>query len=145
MLSCEVFEAAANPDGNKGDFPTEIMIDLVETSTRIVFYVPTEFASVVSASIIIIPNATGDIRWSAATNFGEICNNEDYDTHIDSVPETTTGVTIDKIECLDISGALTDLAANDVVGLEFVRHGDDGADTIGDNVHFVGVIITICS
>lgn len=144
-MSCEVFEAAMNPNGNKGDFPTKIFPDLVETSTRIVFYIQTEFTSVVSAYLLIISNATGNVRWSAATTWGEICNNEDYDTHTNNVAETTTGVTIDKIECLDISAALTGLAANDLVGLEFTRHADDILDTIGDSVHFLGVIITICS
>ena len=144
-MSCEVFEDAMNPDGNKGDFPTEIFPDLIESSTRIVFYIPTEFTSVISAYLLIIPDATGNIRWSATTTWGEICNNEDYDTHTDSIAETTTGVTIDKIECLDISAALTGLAANDLVGLEFIRHADDILDTIGDSVHFIGVIITICS
>ena len=144
-MSCEVPAFAANPNGSKGDFPTEILADLIESSTKISFYIPTGFTSVISAYILIIPNATGNLRWSATTTFGEVCNNEDYDTHTDNVPETTTGVTIDKLECLDISVALDALAANDVVGLEFTRHADDVLDNIGDSVHFVGVLITICS
>ena len=144
-MSWPIFEDAVNPDGNKGDFPTEILIDGVESSTRIAFYVPTVFSSVISAYLLIIPDATGNIRWSATTTFGKICSNENYDTHPGSVAETTTGVTIDKIECLDISGALTGLAANDIVGLEFIRCADDVLDTIGANVHFLGVIITASS
>ena len=144
-MSCEVFEEAVNPDGNKGDFPTELLLNDVETSTRISFYIPSEFTSVISAYLIVIPDAGGNLRWSASTTFGEICNNENYDTHTDVVPETTTLLTIDEIECLDVSGAFANLAANDVVGLEFVRHADDVLDTIEDTVHFVGIIITICS
>ena len=143
-MSCQVFESAMNPDGFKGDFPSEVMPDGVESSTRIVFYILPEFTSVVGAYLLIIPNATGNLRWSATTTFGEVCNNEDYDTHTDSVAGTTTGVTIDKITCLDISAALTGLAIGDLVGLQFIRCGDDVLDTIGDSVHFIGVLLTIC-
>ncbi len=92
-----------------------------------------------------MPSATGNLRWSCSTDFGRICVGGPYDAHSDSVAETTTGVTGDDLECLDISGALTLLAADDVVGVGFHRHADDVLDTIGDNVYFLGVVITICS
>ncbi len=144
-MSCEVFEAAPNPDGNIGDFPSEVMLDAVETICRTTVYITDEFTSVVSAYLLIVPAATGNLRWSCTTDFGRICVSEDYNTHSDSVAETTTAVTADEIECLDVSGALTGLAAEDLVGVTFIRHGDDVLDTIGDSVHFLGVLITICS
>jgi len=144
-LSCEVFEAAPNPDGNIGDFPSELMLDGVETICRTTVYITDEFTSVVSAYALIVPTASGNLRWSCTTDFGRICFNEVYNTHSDSVAETTSAVTINEIECLDISAALTGLAAEDLVGVTFIRHGDDVLDTIGDTVHFLGVIITICA
>jgi len=142
-LSCEVFEAAPNPDGYIGDFPSEVMLDLVETTCRVVAYIPTNFTSVVSAYLLVVPAASGDLRWSCTTDFGTVCT-QDYDNHSDAVPATTTAVTLDRITCLDISGALTLLAADDLVGIMFIRHGDDALDTIGATVHFLGVLITIC-
>ena len=144
-MSCEVFEAAPNPDGNIGDFPSEVMLDGVETICRTTVYITDDFTSVVSAYLLIVPAATGNLRWSCATDFGRVCVGEAYDTHSDSVAATTTAVTADEIECLDISAALTALAAEDLVGVTFIREGDDALDTIGDTVHFLGVLITICS
>jgi len=142
-VSCEVFEAAPNPDGYIGDFPSETMLDNVDTICRVVVYIPTNFTSVVSAYLLIVPAASGDLRWSCTTDFGQVCV-EDYDANSDAVAGTTTAVTIDRITCLDISGALTGLAADDLVGVTFVRDGDNVLDTIGDTVHFLGVLITIC-
>ena len=144
-MSCEVFEAAPNPDGNIGDFPSEVMLDGVETICRTTVYITDDFTSVVSAYLLIVPTASGNLRWYCTTDFGQVCADEEYNTHSDSVAPTTTAVTIDEIECLDISGALAGLAAEDLVGVTFVRDGDDGLDTIGDSVHFLGVLITICT
>ena len=144
-MSCEVFEAAPNPDGSVGSFAAEVMPDGVETICRTTVYIPTNFTSVVSAYLIVVPAASGNLRWSCSTDFGQICVGAPYDAHSDSVAETTTGVTGDDLECLDISGALTLLAAEDILGIEFHRHADDVLDTIGDNVYFLGVVITVCS
>jgi len=145
MLSCEVFEAAPNPDGFIGSFAAEVMPDLIETVCRTTVYIPTNFASVVSAYLIVVSGATGNLRWSCTTDFGQICVGESYDTHSASVVEDTIAVAADELKCLDITAALVNLAADDIVGVEFRRHGDDGLDTIGDSVYFLGVIITICS
>jgi len=143
-LSCEVFEAAPNPDGYIGDFPSEVMPDGAETICRVVAYIPTNFTSVVSAYLLVVPAASGNLRWSCTTDFGTVCT-QDYNNHSDAVAATTTAVTLDRITCLDISGALTVLAADDLVGITFVRDGDNVLDTVGDTVHFLGVLITICS
>jgi len=50
-------------------------------------------------------------------------------------------VTDGEIECIDITIALTLASGEDIVGMEFTRHGDDGADTVNANVHYLGVYI----
>ena len=117
------------------------MEDDTDVLIRQTFIVPDDIVTIIRAVVIIIPEASGNLRWSCATNFGEVCSGEDYQTHIDSIAATTTAVTADEIECIDISDALTVAAGGDLVGLEFTRVGSSGLDTINDSVHYLMVLI----
>lgn len=135
------FKEVKNPDSFKGTYETKIMPDGVDTLVRQTFIIPEDIATITTAVLIIIPNGTGNIRYSVATNFAEICNSEDYQTHTDSIAATTLGVSTDQVNCIDISAALTGALGNDVVGMEFTRTGSHGDDTVGAAVHYVGVYI----
>ena len=135
------FETAPNPDSYKGTYATMMMADTVDTLIRMVFIIPEDIVTITTAVVVIIPNDTGNIRWNVSTNFAKLCNNEDYQTHTDSIAATDSGVTADELECLDITGALTGALGEDIVGLEFTREGSHANDTIGDSVHFIGVYI----
>lgn len=135
------FFGAVDPNGNKGTYSTLVMEDGVATTVRHTFYMPDALATIDEAVVIIIPNASGNLYWSASTNFGEVCNDEDYQTHTDSIALNATAVTADEIECIDISAALTGAIGGDLVGIEFVRDAENALDTINADVHYIGILI----
>ena len=135
------FFPAENPNSNKGTYATFLMPNTYVTTVRQTFIIPGDVVTVDTAVVILIPNATGNLYWSAATNFGEVCANEQYDTHTDSIALNASAVTNGEIECIDISAALTGAVGDDLVGLEFVRDADNALDTINADVHFIGILI----
>jgi len=130
-------ESVETPDANIGRHPVQQMLDNVETTVRLGFTLPLEFQEVVTAQVVVVAAATGNMVWDAFTDFGKLCATEDYNAHNDSVGATTTGVTINDFECIDVSAALDGVAAGDRIGLEFWRDGDNGSDTVGANVYVV--------
>lgn len=136
------FIAASDPNSNKGRHKTVLMPDDDETTIREEFYIPSDFASLTTAVAIVIPLGTGNLDWEIVTHFAG--NGEQFDVHADSTTGTTA-VTNGEREQFDISAALTGIAADDLVGIEFKRDGDDAADTVGAGVHFVGFYILTSS
>ena len=132
------FFEASDPDGNKGTYASMLMLDAQETTIRQTFMIPASITSLDTAVLVVIPDGSGNLDWEVTTNFGELCTGEQYDTNTDSTTGTTA-VTDGEIECIDITAALTGAAAEDLVGIEFKRDGDDASDTVGATVHFIGI------
>lgn len=130
-----------NTNANIGRHPVAQMLDDVETTVRFGFTFPMEFHEIVTVQVVVVPGGTGDLVWDAFTDYGEICATQDYNAHSDSVGATTTGVTINDLECLDVSAALNVAApvGGDRVGMEFWRYGDNGSDTVDATVYAVEV------
>lgn len=135
------FYPASDPDAYYGTYATMLMQDNVSTTIRQTFLIPTDIVTIVRADFVIIPEASGNLYWSTATNFAAICSNEDYQTHTDSIALNATAVDADEVECIDFSAALTGAVGDDIVGVEFVRDASNALDTINDDVHFLGIII----
>jgi len=135
------FFSAVDTTAYKGTYPTVPMIDLVDTDVWQTFMIPAAIVTIVRAALIVIPNASGNIRWGCSTNFGRVCANEDYQQHTDSIALGTTAVDQNQIECLDISAALTGAAGEDLVGIKFTRTGNHAGDTISETVHYLGILI----
>ena len=133
------FYPASDPDAYKGTYASMIMLNSVNTLIRQTFMVPSALVTFIRADVIVIPNAGGNIGYQVATNFGQICANEGYQTHTDSIGASTLALTQDEIECIDITAALTGAAGGDIVGIEFSRITT--GDTINEDVHFLGIII----
>jgi hypothetical protein len=135
----EINETAENTNANIGRHPVAQMLDGVETTVRFGFTCPMDFQELVTADVVLVSAAAGDLRWDAFTDWGKICAVEDYNTHSDTVGATTTAVLITDLTCIDVTAAL-DVAAltpGDRVGMEFWRDGDNALDTIGANVYVV--------
>ena len=138
----DIFYPAPDPDDYKGTYATMLLADGVSTLVRQTFYLPDNYVDGTwGIDVIVIPDATGDLRWGIATNFAEICNNEGYQTHTDSIALGQTTITADEVECLDITAGLTGALAGDLVGIEFTRDGGNGLDTIDDEVHYIGIVL----
>ena len=135
------FFPAVNPNSNKGLYSTLVMEDETIATIRQTFYMPDNLATIEGTYVIIIPNASGNIYWGADTNFAEVCADEDYQTHVDTIALNAVAVTADEVECLDISAALTGAIGGDIVGIEFVRDSEDALDTVDADVHYLGILI----
>jgi len=135
------FYPAPNFDGNKGAYATMLMPDEVDTVIRQSVMIPSNASSVVTAAVVLIPDASGNLRRGVTTNFARICANEDYQIHTDSIAAGQVAVDMDQVECIDISAALTGALARDIIGVTFTRYASDPLDTIGETVHYLGIII----
>lgn len=133
------FFPVANPNGNKGTYASVVMPNSYVTVVRQTFMIPKDIASVDTAAVVVIPDASGNLRRSVATNFGLLCAGEQYDTNTDSIAIGQVAVTNGEIECIDITAALTGATAEDLVGIEFTRDAEDALDTVEDTVHYIGV------
>ncbi len=104
-----------------GDFATKVTSSTQEFNTN--FFVPNDFSSLTDMVVIILPDATETVQWDTLTDFGAA--GEAPDANSDSQTDATKAVTINVIAELDISAALTGLAANDYVGCNFQSDTDD--------------------
>lgn len=135
------FFPAVDTSAYKGTYATIPMLDAVSTDVYQTFMIPSDVVTISSASVIVIPNAGGNVYWECSTNAGKVCSNEDYQTHTDSITANTDAVTQNEIECINILAALTNSLGGDLVGLKFTRLGAHASDTIGATVHYLGVLI----
>lgn len=126
-------------DSHKGTYAVGLMPDDIDTEVYQTFYIPNDIAVIDTAVVIIIPEGTGNLRWQCDTDFAT-CE-EDFETHQDSVGATTTPVTIEEIECIDISAALTGASGGDVVGIQFIRTASHINDTVDAACYYVGILI----
>lgn len=114
------------------------MLDGVNTIVRFAFSVPLDFTALVTAQVVLVAGAAGDLRSAVNTDFGKICSAEDYNTHSGAIAAGQVAVLINDIICIDISAALAGLAAGDWVGVEFSREASNVNDTINATVWFLG-------
>lgn len=127
------------PDTNKGAYAALKMYDDETSTVYQTFMIPDDIASITTAVVMIIPDGTGNLYWQCDTN-GAACG-EDYQTNTDSIGANATAVTTDEIECIDISAALTGFTGGDVVGLQFIRLGENANDTVNADCYYLGVLI----
>lgn len=138
----DIFYPAPNPDDYKAYYASMLLADAQSNTIRQTFYLPLNYTGDWGVNVIVIPDADGDLRWGVDTNFGQICI-ESCTTHTDTIALGQTAVLTDIIECLDITAALTGALGGDLVGLTFVRDGGNVLDTVDDEVHYIGVVLTV--
>ena len=131
---------APNPDSEMGDHAVMQMLDGVDTYIHNEVYVPWDFHNLIAAQIIVSQGtaATPDMVWTCDTDWGQICVGEDYFANTDSTGDTTQ-LPLNDLVCLDITAALTGIAAEDLIGVSFMRDGDNAADTVGGPVYYFGI------
>ncbi len=101
--------------GQIGDFPISIMA--AADISRFVFRIPDDFSLLVTAVVEVSPDATETVQWDVATDFA--ADGEARTTHSGSLTDSQLAVTADQLAGLDVSGALTGIAAGDFVGMAF--------------------------
>ena len=129
-----------NPDAFVGKHPAEDLPDNVVTTSRLSLYVPAEFQELVRIQAFVVAGVAGDLNYDVDTDYGKVCV-EDYDTHGAPVADQIHTCVIKHIECVDLvpGTTLANLAAQDLVGIEFTRDGVVGTDTIAEHVYLIGV------
>ena len=132
------FAPVSDPNMTLGDHPGVDLPDATDTNVYAQILIPLEFQELVTCNVIVVSAATGDMVWTVDTDFGKLCVGENYNAHTDN-DGTTTGITINHLECIDISAALTFIAGGDLVGVKFIRFGNSGFDTIDDSVYYLGI------
>lgn len=97
------------------------------------FRVPDDFVSLTSAEILIYPVGTGTIDWTAAAAFGK--KGEATNATVDTATEDGLAVTNLQLQGIDISGALDDIEAGDLVGIRFTLNAIDTTS----NIHVIAL------
>jgi hypothetical protein len=100
--------------------------------------VPTDFNTLQKAVFVFSSSETANTRLRVLTFFAAAGEAEDLNN--ESTVEATVGVTADENAELDISAALTGLAAGDYIGFQCHRSGADDLDTI-TTLYAYGVLI----
>ncbi len=98
-----------------GAFPT-ISLSAAEP-INLAFFVPNDFSTLIDATILINPDTSETVQWDVTTQFA--ANGEANNANTDSITDATLAVTLNQLAELDVSAALTGLAANDYVGMLF--------------------------
>ena len=84
------------------------------------FPVPSDFGSLVSAVLLMIPDATETIQWDIYTTVAAA--GEDFEADERQSLNVQQAVTAEKLTEIDISGVLTGIAAEDYVGVIFTSN-----------------------
>ncbi len=96
------------------------------------FGVPNDFSSITDAVFVVAANSTKTHRLSLVGGYGQ--TGEGYLTHNESVNNIDTVMTSDNLYEIDITGALSALAANDYVSARI-----EGEVTNTPNIHVLGI------
>lgn len=134
----EVFIFYPEPNGNIGTHATLVLTDGVDVAGRFELLIPMGFQELVRAQVVVVPGGTSNMRRSVSTNFGKICADETYNIHTDGIAAGEVAVTINELECIDISAALTGIAIGDIIGVEFTRAGSHANDTVNADCYLLG-------
>ena len=140
-IAAEILHAVKDPDCYIGAYAAARLTDDEDVLVQDNFQIEDSLVSFGHAYVLVIPGGTGNMRWSVSTNFADPCS-EDYDAHTDSIAANDTAVTTDKVECIDVTAALTGVSLGDVVGLEFNRHASHANDTVDADCYYLGVLLT---
>ncbi len=116
-----------------GDFPVGTIINL-NSRAWMSFQVPTGFASIVAAEVIVSPIVTeANSNWDIDTDYG--AEGEAYNIHSESDAATVYNVTANQLFAIDVSGELSAIVAGDYVGVR-INQGDAA---IAHNVYVIGL------
>ena len=127
-----------DPDGAIGTHPALLLPDGADITIYDQIQMPLEFQELVSAEIIIVPAAAGNMRRSAASNWGKIGSGEAYNAQTDTIAAGQVAVDADDLEAIDISTLFTAIAAGDQIGFTFTREGSDVNDTVNADCYYLG-------
>ena len=105
----------------------------VSTGDHMVFglAIPDNYATLLSAQIVIFSTTSYTAEYDVNVDFGEpnAAVPENYNQHSASIPDQTIALTANKMKYIDISAALVDLAAKDVLSVRISNSTGANAGT----------------
>ena len=119
-------------------------ITLIDGATNTVYqqvYFPATMTVLTSVKVFVVPGASGNMRVGAVTNWGRVCVDA-YNSGADTYPTDDIPVTVNEIECIDITAAFTGVLAGSLAGIAFTRYGNHANDTIGANCYYLGAEVS---
>lgn len=134
----EVFFEVTDPDTSVGQHPVVTLTDGITETIYHQIYVPHDFVAITSAYVIIVPAASGDMVASISSTWGKV-GTEDYNTHTDSIGLTTFAVVVNDLNTIDVTAALSGIAADDLVGISITRQGGHASDSVNANCYYLGI------
>ena len=130
------FWAVPNPDANIGFHDSVYFFDSNPNKTvRIIGTIGPNLTPA-AVYLIVVPTATGNIRWSGNYDYG-LQGTEVYNNTTGALAATTTAVVINVVTRIAL--AIAGLTAGDQVGIEFT--GDLNAAANTASYHVLGVEI----
>ncbi len=129
MLDCREFWVpctVATVMGTIGDFPAGFLQALNQRG-YMSFMIPTGFASIVAAEVLVIPTVTeANSNWDIDTDYG--AEGEAYNIHSEADAATVYNTVANQLFAIDVSGELSAIAVGDYVGVR-INLGD-AADVV---------------
>ncbi len=123
----------------ENDYGTALFVDSVVTQiAHFTVPIPSNFIALVKAVVVVISLDTANLVFDATPNFAS--DGELNTLHNDGVGSAIQGMVANTMKALDVSAALTDIAAGDYVGMEFLRFAGDVSDTIED-MQILGLLL----
>ena len=80
------------------------------------FWIPSDFSIIEKAEIICVATTTATYNLDIFSDYGKI--GEDYNNHDESNTTSTYALTINKLSSINIKGILSNITADDFVGIE---------------------------
>jgi len=129
-----------DPDAAVGAYP---VITLANNATETVYHqikIPSDYVSFISANIIIIAGATGNMQFQGGVKWGEVCI-EPPDTHGGTLPAMSFPMIGGAFTCIGLSTPISVINSNDFAGGYFTRLGAHAEDTIEASCYYCGIIL----
>ena len=76
--------------------------------------------------------------YSVEADYG--ATGQSHTAHTGAISTTSASITDNQMIDIDISAVAGSLAANDTIGIEFIREGSNGSDNV-NHLKFLGIIL----
>jgi len=138
QIPCFDATDAQATESNIGDHPSISCADGQDVPVHMSVFIPPDYHAVVALDILVVSLCTGGtvMRWNAACDWGAA--DEAYNNTSDATASTDTTLAANAIEAVDITDAISNIEANDKLGITFTREGSHANDTLGAVAHILG-------
>lgn len=137
----DVFYPVMDPDAAVGAYP---VISLANSATETVYHnlkVPSDFVSLISVNVIIIPGASGNMYYQGGVQWGKVCAGEAVNTHSGLLPGMKTTMYSGVFTCIGLTVPVSIATADDYIGGYFTRLGAHALDTVDATCYYCGVVL----